>query len=81
MKYLSGRFIIANHILLSIAAFGHGLKTYRQHFYIFTNLTLISSRFLLQKYNLLLSCFCKTQITVKFAINEKYYTYLTIIER
>ena len=32
-------------------------------------------RLISQKYNLLLSCFCKIEISMKFAINAKYYTY------
>ena len=56
-------------------------ETYHQRFYIFANSTLISSRFLSQKYTSLLSCFCETEIRMKFAINGKYYTYVTIIKR
>ena len=33
------------------------------------------------KNNSLLSCFCKTDIPIKFAIIEKYYTYITITKR
>ena len=79
MKYLRGRLIVAKHILLSIAAFGHRLKLIAS---IFTySLTLILSRFLSRKYNLILSYFCKTEIPMKFAINGKYYTYVTIAKR
>ena len=80
MKYLRGRSIIAKHILLSIAAFGHRLKLFAK-IYTFANLALILSRFFSRKYNSRLSCFCKTEIPMKFAINRKYYTYVTIIER
>ena len=56
-------------------------ETYRQDFYRFANLGLILSRLLSRKYNSRLSCFCKTEIPMKFAINGKYYTYVTVTER
>ena len=82
MKYLRGRLIIAKHNFITFNRGIHSsFETYRQDFYRFANLDLILSRFFSQKYNLRLSCFCKTETPMKFAINAKYYTYVTITER
>ena len=40
----------------------------------------ILPRLFVCKYNSLLSRFCKIEIPIKFAFNEKCYTYVTIIE-
>ena len=81
MKYLRGRLIIAKHILLSIATFGHRLKLIASIFTDLLTWLLILSKFFSRKYKLLLSCFCKTEIPMKFTITEKHYTYVTITER
>ena len=70
MKYLRGRLIKAKYI-----TFKRGIRslfeTYRQHFYRFANLAFDFSRFFSRKYTSLLSCFCKTEIPMKLAINGK----------
>ena len=80
MKYLRGRLIIAKYI-----TFNRGIRssfeTYRQHFTDSLTGLWILSRLFSRKYNSLLSCFCKIEIAVKFAINGKYYAYVTITER
>ena len=80
MKYVRGRLVIAKHILLSIAAFGHHLKLIASIFTDSQTWLLLLSKFILQKYNSLLS-FCRTEIPIRFAINGKYYTYVTITKR
>ena len=79
MKYLRVRLIIAKHILLSIAAFGHRLKFIASIFQDSLPWLLILSRLFSRKYNSLSSFFSKTKILMKFAINEKY-SYVTITE-
>ena len=79
MKYQHDHLNIAKYII-----FNHGIRssfeTYHQHFTDSLTWLSISSRLFLQKCNSLLSCFCKIKIPMTFAINKKYYTYVTITE-
>ena len=71
IKYLCACLIIEKHILLPIAAFGHRLKLITSIFTDSLTWFLILPRIFLQKYNSLLSCFCRTKLPMKFAINRK----------
>ena len=81
MNYLRGRLIIAKYII-----FNRGIRLLFETIIasIFTDsltwLSIVSWLFK-RKYNSLLTCFCKIEIPIKFAINGIYYTYVTIIER
>ena len=79
MKYLRGRLIKAIYVIFN-RGIRHRLKVIAK---IFTHsLTWLSilRRLFSRKYNSLWSCFCKIEIMINFAFNEKYYTYAKITE-
>ena len=81
MKYLGDCLVIpvAKYITLDRGI----LSLFKIIASIFTHLLTwlsILSRLCYRKYNSLLSCFCKIEIPMKFAINKKY-TFITIVDR
>ena len=81
MKYLRVGIIVAKH-----DTFHRGIqssfKTYCQHFYRFADLALDFVKIIFAKIQIGFEFFfCEIEIHIKFAINEKYYSYVTTTER